>query len=86
MQDMLFNAGFMVFILGFLLIFISIIIFMVEGIRGRGKVKGGGLILIGPIPIGFGTDRETFKWMIILAVVIIIVFFAWSLAAFNWRV
>jgi len=35
-----------------------------------GKVKGGGIILIGPVPIVFGTDKRYTILMIILAIVL----------------
>jgi len=35
--------------------------------------KGGGVIMIGPIPIGFGTDKETMILAIILSIVLMII-------------
>lgn len=37
-----------------------------------GEVKGGGIILIGPIPIVFGTDKRYTIVMIILTIVIML--------------
>ena len=40
--------------------------------EGRAEVKGGGVIMIGPIPIIFGTDK---KWTVLamaLAIVLIV--------------
>jgi len=34
---------------------------------GKGKVKGAGVILIGPIPIIFGTDKKSVKTILWLA-------------------
>jgi len=43
---------------------------VVRGARSGGKVKGGGAILVGPIPIVFGTDKESMKIVLILAIVL----------------
>ncbi len=42
-----------------------------EGSRGV-KVKGGGVIMIGPIPIVFGTDAKWTAIAIVLAIVLIV--------------
>lgn len=36
------------------------------------KVKGGGVILIGPVPIVFGTDKRYALLMMILAIVLML--------------
>jgi len=46
-------AGFGMILLGFLLVFIGTLI----SALGGGVVEGGGVIMIGPIPIIFGTER-----------------------------
>ncbi len=43
-----------------------------EGER-RGNVKGGGVILIGPIPIVFGSDARWASVAIVLAILLIVV-------------
>ena len=40
--------------------------------RDGGERRGGGIILIGPIPIIFGSDRETVKGLIYLAIALIL--------------
>ncbi len=39
---------------------------------GRKRVKGGGVILIGPIPIVFGTDKKYALILMILAIVLML--------------
>lgn len=41
--------------------------------KGAGQTKGGGILLIGPIPIIFGTDRESAKILIVLAIALVVV-------------
>ena len=37
---------------------------------GKVKVRGGGAVIIGPIPIVFGSDRKAVKTVLILAIVL----------------
>jgi uncharacterized protein (TIGR00304 family) len=34
---------------------------------GRGKAKGGGAVIIGPVPIIFGTDQKSLKTVLLLS-------------------
>ena len=75
----LFALGFALIIFGFILTFISAIMIFLAGFRLRGKTRGGGLIMIGPIPIIFGTDKRTVKTLIILSIALIIIAFIFML-------
>ncbi len=39
---------------------------------GKKRVKGGGVILIGPIPIVFGTDKKYVLVLMVLAIVLML--------------
>jgi len=57
-------------IMGFVLAVIAVIILAASGIsRGR-KIRTAGILLIGPIPIMFGTDKESVKLLVILSLII----------------
>lgn len=43
-----------------------------EGVGKEKKVKGGGVILIGPVPVVFGTDKRYALLMMILAIVLML--------------
>jgi len=61
--------------IGIALIFIGFIL-VTAGIffsTSAGEVHGGGIIMIGPIPIVFGTDRESATLLIVLAIILIVV-------------
>jgi len=47
------------------------------GTEGESKVRGGGVIMIGPIPIIFGTDKKSVKNVVVLALALTIVLFVW---------
>ncbi len=60
---------------GFCILFIGSLMNMSNNNEGNntgkdsGNFKGGGVIMLGPIPIGFGTD----KWMMIISIILSIV-------------
>jgi uncharacterized protein (TIGR00304 family) len=64
--------GFALIILGFIITFAAALIMLIKAVPLKKKAKGGGLIMIGPIPIIFGTDKETMKILIILAIVLMV--------------
>lgn len=70
--DVLFSAGLVLFLAGFLLAIAAIILLAVRSVRGGG-VRGGGVILLGPVPIVFGDERLT-KVLVFVAVIIFVVF------------
>lgn len=43
-----------------------------QGDQDSGKVKGGGVVMIGPIPIIFGSDAKWASIAIFLAIVLIV--------------
>jgi len=56
---------------GVIIIIIAIILVSMRG-AGKGKVKGAGVIMIGPIPIIFGTDKKSVKAVLALALALTI--------------
>lgn len=73
MRSELIFAGFIVIFIGMILIFVGM---LSEITKAKGEVKGGGIILIGPFPIIFGTDKESVKGIILLTMALIIFVFA----------
>lgn len=65
------NIGFILIILGFVLAFIAAILLAVKNRGTSGQTRSAGILLIGPIPIIFGSDRESARVLIILAVLLI---------------
>jgi uncharacterized protein (TIGR00304 family) len=75
-------AGFFIIFIGFLLIMIGIVLGIFQnsepkqdysrGQESFGKVKGGGVIMLGPIPIIFGSDKESAKTAAILAIILML--------------
>jgi len=67
------------YIVGFMLIILGIIILLggffysIYKSDYEKEVKGGGVIMIGPFPIIFGSDTESLKFVSILAIILMIV-------------
>lgn len=83
MMSLLIWAGVSLIFLGFVLIFIGSIGSMFGGTgekeSSQTEVKGGGIIMLGPIPIVFGSDRGSVKTLILLAIVLMAAYFMLSL-------
>jgi len=68
----LWSIGVGLILLGFALAFVAMIWLVLSGTKSDGgKVKGGGAIIIGPIPIVFGTDKESVKVILILSIALV---------------
>jgi uncharacterized protein (TIGR00304 family) len=71
--------GIVAVILGFAIIFLASILGKStkekEDQERKVEVKGGGVVLIGPIPIIFGSDAKWATIMIILAIILVVISF-----------
>ena len=59
-------------VVGIIVIVAAIIIVSKSGAK-KGKVRGAGVIMIGPVPIVFGTDKKSVKAVLALALALAIV-------------
>jgi len=62
----LYALGIALFFVGVLIIVVTVILLSVSGAK-KGKVKGGGAVIIGPVPIIFGTDKQSLKTVLLLS-------------------
>ena len=67
------NIGILLIVAGFLLAFVAAAIMALRSRGGDGQTKSAGIILIGPIPIIFGSDRDSTKTLVVLAIILIVV-------------
>ena len=62
--------------LGFMLIFVGVVIFLLATVLinlkrgGTGKTKSAGIIIVGPIPIIFGSDKKSIKDILVLSIIL----------------
>jgi uncharacterized protein (TIGR00304 family) len=68
--------GAVIVIVGMLFVFAGMI---KEAVTSKdavnGEIRGGGIIMIGPLPIIFGTDKDSLATVIILAILLVVVSF-----------
>ena len=69
---MFYALGIALFVAGIVVIITAIIIAS-SGNSKKGKVKGAGVIMIGPIPIIFGTDKNSVKTVVALALALTVI-------------
>jgi uncharacterized protein (TIGR00304 family) len=86
MSEQLWNLGIVLILAGFFVTFVAVLLSFFKVSRGKGKVRGGGAIIIGPFPIIFGTDKESVKILLLLSIILIallLAFMAFSHLAFG---
>lgn len=73
------NAGLLLVVVGFILAFVAVILLAIKAKGTGGQTRGAGILLIGPFPIVFGSDRESVGTLMILAIVLIAIVLAFML-------
>jgi uncharacterized protein (TIGR00304 family) len=71
-SETLYGLGIALILVGAIIILISLALLFLKSVKGERKVKGGGAIIIGPFPIIFGTDKESIKTVLWLALALTI--------------
>jgi len=69
---MLWNIGLMLILAGFAISLLAVLLLVALSAKDKESVKGGGVILIGPVPIIFGTDKQSVKVILILSIVLVL--------------
>jgi uncharacterized protein (TIGR00304 family) len=64
--EFLYALGMALIFVGVLIIVLAALLLFVLGVR-KGKVRGGGAVIIGPVPIIFGTDKKSLKTVLLLS-------------------
>lgn len=67
----LFYIGTALILAGVVLVFVAAVLLFFSSMEKRGKIKGGGAVIIGPFPIIFGTDKESVKLLVVLSIALI---------------
>ena len=66
----LYSLGTALVFAGMLIIIIAAALILLSRSKKTGNVKAGGAIIIGPIPIVFGTDKKSLKTALFLSVIL----------------
>ena len=67
----LLGLGVALILAGVFIIAVAIFLLSVRS-AGKVKVRGGGAVIVGPVPIIFGTDRKSLKTVLLLSIVLTI--------------
>jgi uncharacterized protein (TIGR00304 family) len=63
--------GFALIVVGVIVVVLALILASTRGSeKGKAKVRGAGVIMIGPIPIIFGNNKKALKGITILAIIL----------------
>lgn len=73
-------VGIALVIIGFILVFLGFINPPAESGKSDTALKSGGVVVVGPFPIIFGSDKEA----IIIAVISAIILMVLALLMFKW--
>ena len=71
-EQLLFTAGFILILAGFITVFVAGLLLLFKALREKGRVRGGGVVMIGPFPIVFGTDKESVKIVLLLSIALVV--------------
>jgi uncharacterized protein (TIGR00304 family) len=80
--QLLFTVGFILILAGFVMVLVAALLLFFKAVRGKGRVRGGGVVMIGPFPIVFGTDKDSVKMLLLLSMALIT--FVLILAIFSY--
>ena len=71
------SIGISLVLLGFMVLLSGILISIASGrySTAESDIKGGGVVFIGPIPLIFGTDRGTVIFVVILAIILMVMYY-----------
>jgi uncharacterized protein (TIGR00304 family) len=67
------EIGFVLIVCGFILAIAAMFLLAFRSRGSSGKTRSAGVLLIGPIPIIFGSDKDSVKGIMILAIVLILI-------------
>ena len=67
-----YSLGFVLIASGIIVVVTAIILFSKSSTK-KGRIRSAGIIMVGPIPIIFGTDKKSVKTVLTLTLTLIII-------------
>jgi len=64
------SFGLALIFIGMVVVIIAALLLSLSKVKGKGETRGGGAIIIGPVPIIFGTDEKSIETILILSLVL----------------
>jgi len=78
---LLFAVGFILILVGSVILLVAAFLLVLRALREKGRVRGGGLVMIGPFPVIFGTDKESVKVLLLLSIALVVLVLILSIFA-----
>jgi uncharacterized protein (TIGR00304 family) len=84
------DASTTLYLFGTILVLIGALILILATVlmatlrKQKGQTKSAGVIIIGPIPIIFGTDKKSIKTILILSIILLAFLLTFSLVYHFW--
>jgi uncharacterized membrane protein len=66
--ESLYELGIGLVIVGIIILVLAIVLIVVPHTKSKGKLKAAGAIIVGPVPIIFGTDKNSLKTLLALSI------------------
>jgi len=60
----------LLFAVAFVIVLLGILLIVLSALRGGVKAEGGAVVIVGPLPIVFGTSERVTKALLIAAVIL----------------
>jgi len=84
-DNLIFVIGLLLALAGFAVAILAFIFAILRSARGAGQVRGGGVVMIGPVPIVFGTDKQSARVLVLLGIILMTVLLLFTLLPILWR-
>ena len=84
-DNLIFLIGLLLALAGFAVAVLAFIFAILRSARGAGQVRGGGVVMIGPVPIVFGTDKQSARMLVLLGIILMTVLLLFTLLPILWR-
>lgn len=83
-DQLLWNVGVALILMGIAVSFVALLLLVLSDVKdGKGKVKGGGVVIVGPVPIVFGSDRQSVKIILVLSIVLVALLLVLTLLSYR---
>jgi len=84
-DNIIFIIGLLLALAGFAVAILAFIFAILRSARGTGQVRGGGVVMIGPVPIVFGTDKQSARILVLLGIILMTVLLLFTFLPILWR-
>ena len=84
-DNLIFVIGLLLALAGFAVAILAFIFAILRSARGAGQVRGGGVVMIGPVPIVFGTDKQSARILVLLGIILMTVLLLFTFLPILWR-